>query len=125
MAGACFAEEKDAKQFEQMMPVMAPKHKAKDTKEARKADAEAKKAIKEREEREKKEAKEREKQAKKEEKERRKAEKAARKAKGDGSDMVISAPTNFQHVTPSAGTARASSRESASRVEEPLQDGWY
>ena len=44
IAGACFANESDAKEFEKMIPMMSPKPKAKDTKESRKADAEAKKA---------------------------------------------------------------------------------
>jgi flagellar biosynthesis GTPase FlhF len=102
VAGVCFAKEADANEFKSKIPIMAPQPRAAtNSKEAKRAQKEAEKYQKEKEAREKAEAKEREKQQKREEKERKKREKAQAKkgGGGDAHEMVIGAPTNFQHIT--------------------------
>jgi hypothetical protein len=100
VVGACFNREADANEFKSKMPIMGPKPRHKlDSKEAKKAEAEAKKLQKEKEEREKREAKEREKREKREAKAREKREKTERARGGGEREMVIGAPTNFQHIT--------------------------
>ena len=98
--GVCFAHEADAMEFAKKVPIMAPKPTKKaDSKEARKAEAEReKREEKERKEKEK-ARKEKDKLERKQAKEREKRERKKGDVAGGDKEMIISAPTNFKHIT--------------------------